>query len=351
MIAAYVSGHGFGHAVREIEILRRVPDTIGLVVKTSSPEWFWRQEIQRPFEFVADAFDVGCLQPNSLDIDVPGTLAAWNAIAARNEARLDDEVADLRRRGVRVVVADVGPFPIRIAERLGVPSVCVANFTWADIYGKLAEAEPAFGPIAADLEAQYARATLLLDTDLSLPMAYFPRRERVGLVARPHRHRRTDLLGLLGPRAEGKRLALIYIGNWGLPIPWARLETFSDWFFVTLGRAGPAANLAELPADAFPHADLVASVDLVVSKAGYGMVGECLSSGTPLLYCPRPEFAEYAALDAALSVWPGGLRATTADFLSVAWDAHLERIPERASVPVYSAGGGQGAAEILTKLA
>src|SRR5688500_14631935 len=127
-VVAYVSGHGFGHSVREIEILRRLPEDIPLVVKTTAPEWFWRQEVARPFEHVPAAFDVGCLQKDSIAIDVAGTYRAWGEMAARNGARLEEEAEDLRARGARVVVTDVASFPLLAAERAGIPGLCVANF-------------------------------------------------------------------------------------------------------------------------------------------------------------------------------------------------------------------------------
>jgi L-arabinokinase len=348
-----VSGHGFGHSAREVEILRRLPPSVPLVVKTTAPEWFWREEVARDFELVPEAYDVGCLQTNSLDVDAAATLEAWHAVDARNRARADAEADDLRARGARVVVTDVASFPLTVASRLGIPGLCVANFTWADIYAGLVPVEPGFVPVVAQLEREYAAATLLLDAALSLPMRYFPRRRSMGLVARPGTPRRNTLLHFLGldeDKPPRRRIALVYAGNWGLPLLWERLEAFADWHFVSVAAAAPVPvrNLTLIPRDLLRHADLVASVDLVISKPGYGLVGECLSAGTPLLYCPRPEFAEYAALDAALRRWPGGLPIETADFLAADWGRHLERVPSREASGAAAAPGAETAAsEIL----
>ncbi len=350
-IVAYVSGHGFGHSAREVEILRRLPPDIPLVVKTGAPEWFWRSEVTRPFTFVADTFDVGTVQTTSVDVDARATLAAYQEMTARNAARADDEMADMERRGAHLIVTDVPSFPLTLAARLGVPGVCIANFTWADIYAELGEgAEPGLALIAERLANEYAQAALLLDAGLSLPMPYFPQRVNVGIVARPHRDRRNELVRLLG-LDDHKRIALLYVGDWGLPLRWPLLETFaSGWHFISLiPPPDPVANLTVLPQTALPHPDLVASCDLVVSKPGYGLVGECLSSGTPLLYCPRTGFAEYAALDAALSSWPGGLRVDATDFLALNWRDALDQLPPRGSLPKITADGGPRAAALLTQ--
>lgn len=349
-VVAYVSGHGFGHSAREVEILRRLPPEIPLVVKTAAPQWFWRQEVARPFTFVGDAFDVGCVQSTSLEVDVAQTLAAWTEMDARNRSRIDAELVDLRERGARLIVSDVASFPLTLAARLGIPGVCVANFTWADIYAGLVNDEPRFKPIADTLATEYAQATLLLDAALSLPMAYFALRETAGLVARPGKSRRDELFRHLSLDSS-RRVALVYAGNWGLPLPWTKLETFADWQFVSLAAPPtPVANLFVLPQALLPHPDLVASVDLVISKPGYGLVGECLSASTPLLYCSRQNFAEYAALDAVLRAWPGGLFLDADAFVRADWRRALDAVPVRARVPAVPAEGGQKCAEKIVHI-
>lgn len=352
-VIAYVSGHGLGHAAREIEILRRLPPDVPLVVKTKSPAWFWNEEMTRPFELVSAGFDVGAVQHSSLTTDIGETLAAWNDIRAQNVNRFADEFADAKRRGAQVIVGDIVPFAFAVADALGVPAFCPTNFTWADIYADYVPTEPHFAPIVAELAAQYSRATLL-DTDLALPMPYFTMREHVGLVARTGTDRRNELLDALPPDERDKRLALLYAGNWGLPLAWERLADFaSDWHFLML-QSPPAdetatlLNLSILPRVVLPHPDIVASVDLVISKPGYGLVGECLAAGTPLLYCPRSGFAEYAAIDAALVRWPGGYKLPLDAFVALAWQQTLNSLPPRNTIESRPAPGGANAAARIT---
>ena len=53
-------------------------------------------------------------------------------------------------------------------------------------------------------------------------------------------------------------------------------------------------------ADEWTGADLAASTDAIVAKAGYGTVCEAMVAGTPMIYPPRTGFAEYRVLDRAL---------------------------------------------------
>lgn len=350
-VVAYVSGHGFGHSARQVEILRHLPAYIPLVVKTAAPEWFWRAELPRPFELVADTFDAGCVQKDSLTVDVTATLAAYESVRAKNETRITNEVEDLRVRGARVVVTDVASFPLAVARTVGIPGVCVANFTWADIYGEYQNDAPAFAPLVRELEVQYAQTSLLLDAALSLPMPYFPHRESVGLVARTGRDERDRLIAALPPAVQTKRIALVYLGNWGFPIPYEKMAHIDGWHFVSLDDAPvPLPNWTRVPRDLMAHPSLVASVDAVVSKAGYGLCGECLAHGTPLLYPRRAGFAEFAALHAALSQWAGGLFVPESDFLSADFGPHLSRVPRRGETPALPAPGGENAAARIAAL-
>jgi hypothetical protein len=336
-MVAYVSGHGLGHAAREVSVLRHLPTEIPLIVKTRSPEWFWRAEISRPFTLIAENFDVGCRQSDSLTVDIALTKAAWDQINAENQARIDSEKAWLQRIDARLILTDIASFPLTIARTLRIPSVCIANFTWADIYSEY----PGFEAVVTQLKSEYAQATLLLEAGLSLPMPYFSERESVGLIARIGQSK--DLK--LGP----KKIALIYAGDWGMPFPWEQLQYFSDWHFVTLTPPELfVPNLTVLSREAMPHEDFVASVDCVISKAGYGIVGECLAAGTPLIYGPREHFAEFAALDLALNDWNGGIKISAAAFRNAQWP--LGQIPDRETVTKKSAPGAVLAAARLAEL-
>lgn len=350
-IVVYVSGHGLGHSAREIALLPHLPPDIPLVVKTVAPRWFWDLEMPRPVTRVEDVFDVGCVQKNGLDIDLPATLAAWQEMDVRNRGRVETEAEDLRRRGARLVVSDVPSLALSAARQAGIPSACVCNFTWADIYRRFVDDLPAFGTIADRLEEEYTQADVAITTGFDLPMPYFPRKMSVGFTARTGQSRRDDLLRHLPPGAAQKRLALVYVGGWGLPIAYERVTAFRDWHFISLD-APPTtpANWTTLPKGLLDHRDLVASVDLAISKPGYGLAVECVTLGTPHLYPPRPSFAEYFALDVGLSQWAGGLRIPIEPFLAVDWAPYLEQVPPRGSLATQPAPGGIKAAEILARL-
>ena len=325
MFCYYVTGHGFGHTIRTTQILKALPPGVPFVIKTTAPERLFREELPgRAFEYIPAEYDCGCLQTDSVSVLKRETLTRYGEITRRNLAHLDSEIAWLKACGVRCVVSDIPPFPLLAARAAGIPSAAVGNFTWHDIYAEYAETA-ADRALMAQMANEYASVTVALITPLHLASmpALFPNAEAVPLVARRGRSIRETLVSALDIPA-GKHLALLYLGGWGLEIDWDALETLTDWVFL-LDRPLPklTANTRVFDPSLLRYADVAASVDAVVSKAGYGTVTECIANSVPLIYLPRSGFAEHDALVSGMNKWGGGIEISEAAFHAGDWGAAL----------------------------
>ena len=317
----YVSGHGFGHAIRQIEIMSalaaRLPDA-RIFVRTTAPPWLFDRTARFAYTLLPGETDTGVLQRDSLSLDEAETIRTADAFYARLDLRAADEAALLTRHGARIVVADAPPLACAAASVAGIPSFVCANFTWDWIY---AGYSPPAGLIDT-IQHAYARATAgwrmpmyggfhTIDTVVDLPF-----------VAR---HARRDLsredtrraLGL--PR--GRKLALISFGGYGVEgLRLDRLDCRPEWQVVTTGRnlptrANPSDVLIELDeatiyAAGLRYEDLVGAVDVVITKPGYGIISDCIANATAMLYTSRGRFAEY---DVLVSEMPRYLRCRFID--------------------------------------
>jgi len=353
MLCYYVTGHGFGHAIRTTQILKALPADLPFIVKTSAPERLFREELPgRAFEYIAAEYDCGCLQADSVTVLKRETLTRYAQIARRNLAQLPDEIAFLKEQGVRCVASDIPSFPLYAAREAGVPSAAVANFTWYDIYAEYAET-PEDAALLHQMATEYAAATVGLITPLNLPATpdLFPKTERVPLIARRGTSIREAFTHAYGI-PSGKHLALLYLGGWGLEINWPALEQLSDWVFL-LDRPVPvpAANVDSFNPHFWRYADVAASVDAVVSKAGYGTVTECIANSVPLVYLPRSGFAEHDALVLGLNAWGGGIEISEAAFHAGDWAAALETALTTQPDPnCFQTDGAQMIAQKLTEM-
>src|SRR5213595_544557 len=125
----YVSGHGFGHAVRSAEVIRtlarRRPE-LRIHLRTSAPPWLFPPVASHR----SHELDAGVVQPDALRIDPAATLTRAAELARDSEALVATETHFLRRVGARLVVGDVPPLAFLAARRAGLPGVAVANFSW-----------------------------------------------------------------------------------------------------------------------------------------------------------------------------------------------------------------------------
>ena len=345
MLCYYVTGHGFGHAIRTTQVLKALPPDLPFILKTTAPERLFREELPgRQFEYISAEYDCGCIQSDSVTVLRRETLIRYDEIAQANLKRLPDEIAFLQGRGVRCVASDVPSFPLRAAHASGIPSVVVANFTWHDIYSEYVQtADDA--DLLTQMAAEYGMATLACLTPLAVSTVgdVFSASERVPLVARrghPIRASVTASLGIL----PSKKLALLYLGNWGLSIDWAALGHLSDWVFLVdrpLTQPLPT-NVCVFDPTLWRYADVAASVDAVISKAGYGTLTECIANSVPLIYLPRHGFAEHDALVLGMNRWGGGIEIREADFFAGDWDCALTAaLKARPDPLVYPTNGAE----------
>ena len=69
MIAFYVSGHGFGHASRDIEVLNELGRSgrrSASSLRTSAPRWIFDLTLKRPVDWRPRESDTGVVQIDSL---------------------------------------------------------------------------------------------------------------------------------------------------------------------------------------------------------------------------------------------------------------------------------------------
>jgi hypothetical protein len=359
-LVCYVSGHGFGHAVRIIEVLRALQlqrPEVAVVFRTAVPRWFIDANLQPPCTYASCRLDVGAVQADSLHVDPEATLRAYAEIVAHKEQLVAAECAALAALRPAAVLADIPALAFEVAARLGVTSIALTNFSWDWIYADYARDWPHYASLVDDLRAAYGRATLLLRLPLHGDLSAFAKMQDVPLVARraalaPDAVRRR--LGL--PAAE--RLVLLSFGGIGLALASLPAAPRGVTFVATQSAtvSNPPRGCRYITNDALRAAgvryeDVIAGCDAVLTKPGYGIVADCLANSTPIIYTPRGRFAEYAVLVSAIETHLPHAFISNEDLYAGHWAAALEAVfaqPRfRADVDIT---GATVAAEVLSKM-
>jgi hypothetical protein len=347
-IVFYISGHGFGHASRSIEVLTelaaRRPDA-RLIVRTTVPLWLFRATAPAHVEVSAIETDTGVAQIDSLNVDERETAIRAARFYETFDRRADDEAAFLAAERATVVLGDIPPLAFTAAARAGVPAVAIGNFTWDWIY----RGYDAFGVAGNNgagiinvVHNAYATATRALRLPLhggfdamvavTSDIPFIARRSTRDVAETRER------LGIAGDRP----FVLACFSGADLGLPYQQIAD-AERLTVLAPEREPPAGLT--------YPDLVAAADVVVSKPGYGIVSECIANGTPLLYTSRGRFVEY---DVFVAGMPRVLRCRyleRSDLLGGRWAGAVRALLEQAPPPeIPRIDGAQVAAEEILGL-
>jgi L-arabinokinase len=350
-VVFYITGHGFGHAVRQIAIInafaQRRPD-VGIVVRTSVASWLLERSLRHTVRLEPLTVDTGAIQRGSLDVDVPATLAAAQAFYADADAWMMSEAEWLRRHDARLVVADIPPLPIAAAARAGVPAIGISNFTWDWIYEDYDARRLAPGLIET-LGAWYAEAQEGWRLPMAGGFATFETVRDLPLVARVGRVPGDAVRETLGLPAD-RPLALVSLGGFGargldLQAAAASLRGVADVVATSYDTFDPGDGLHRVDETAMygrriRYEDLIGAVDVVASKPGYGIISDCAANATALLYTDRGRFCEYDVLVREMPRLVESAFIAQEDLLAGRWrdpvSALLAR-PARTRVPATGA--------------
>jgi L-arabinokinase len=354
MIVFYVSGHGYGHATRVCALIRALKQRrpgLRVAVRTEAPAWLF-EEAGPGVSVSAARIDVGMLQLNGLDIDLPRTLRAHEEFLRGWDAAVAREARFIVKSGARLVVGDIPALAFAAAARAGVPSAGVANFSWDWILGRYAVSDRRWRPIIARYRAAYAQGGKLLRLPMHGDFPAFPRISDAPLVVSRSRLTREKARALWGlARKDRRRRVLLTFGGFGAgKLSLAAREDLSDYVFAGFGPkpAGLRADWVEFPPRApVPHVDIVAGGDAIVGKPGYGTFSEAAAHGIRMLYLPRRGFREVPRLIAWMKRHGTGRLVARADFEAGRWRSALDAL--FASMP-RSAQVSDGAAAVASRL-
>ena len=360
-IVWYLTAHGYGHGVRStavMQALRRECPGVRLTVVSALPEDFLRDRLRGfpdgTLDFRRAAFDVGLVQLDSVRADIPATLEKVTALLAKRPALTDSETAWLRSTGAAAAVADIPAIPLAAAARAGLPRIAIGNFSWDWIYAPYAESDARWRPAVDAFRADYANADVLLQYPLSPDMsATFPRRIDIPLPSRPGRPRRAELAARTGADPARRWILLSFTTLDWTPEALARGAAIPDTEFFTVRPLEWAGipNIHAVDRGEFPFSDIVATVDAVLSKPGFGILADCAANDKPLVYADRQDFAEYPVLERAIQQYMTHVHIPAADLYAGNLAPSLDAIASALPPPVHLPLGGDTAAarEILRR--
>jgi len=377
-IVFYISGHGFGHASREVEVINQLEPVLrasgsshDIIVRTAADPWLLDRTLRVPVERMPAAVDTGIVQVDSLRLDEDATFREAREFYASFDAKAREEADLLRALKARLVVSDIAPLGFEAAHRAKIPSLGISNFTWDWIYEGYPAHAPQAGLIISTIRVAYRKATRALRLPLHGGFETFPVIEDIPFIARHAAHGRDEVRQALGIPLDTPAV-LASFGAYGVSaLSSAPPDCLPDWSVVVSDRTlhqhshqhqhQQRARSTEHPVvhiheDAvydlgLRYEDVVAAVDVVLTKPGYGIVSECIANDTAIVYTSRGRFAEY---DVFVEQMPRYLRCafiSPDDLEAGRWRAPLEAACSQPKPPRVPTDGADVAVARIVEMA
>lgn len=348
-VAYYITGHGYGHAVRSSQVIRSLKEIcpeIECHVRTTAPQWLF-QDLLFPISYYKESVDVGVVHKDSLQMNLEETLRTCQALHEAIPRLIEKETVFIKREKIRLILGDIPPLCFEIAARAFLPSVAITNFTWDWIYRAYLPDFPAFLPLIQQMEVFYRKATLGLALPFPCNLGVFSNLISIPLITRISTLDKREARRRFGLPASAV-VVLVSFGGFGLErLPWTKMNGTKDFFFVTTGGAPKKEkSLLVLPEAELHFEDLVRAADVVVSKPGYGIVADVIAHQVPILYTPRGYFPEDPFLVEALNHWATSESIPQEELLAGELGPCLERLLEKKqNWPAVPLNGAQVAAQ------
>jgi UDP-N-acetylglucosamine:LPS N-acetylglucosamine transferase len=105
------------------------------------------------------------------------------------------------------------------------------------------------------------------------------------------------------------------------------MESMQGYRFLVDGQVPRGlARVASLATTRLPFKEVLASVDMVVTKPGYGTIVEAVALRKPVLYVRRHNFADEQSLVDYLHRYGRGAELSPTDFLAGDWEPTMHTL-------------------------
>lgn len=292
-IAYYISDHGYGHAARSIAIIRdliqKIPD-FKIHVCCDYGLDFIKSSLKKYCEIVSYhrvCNDVGyvtderlCVDEDRTKIFIEDWLKTWDVYLKQQTRFCEDQHID-------GIISDIAPQPFIIGETLGIPSIGVSNFTWAEIYEHIDLPSSFIEPI----KNAYQSASLGLVLPLETHKLPFKKKKHIGLIYRSVTVDKAKIRSQLGIGPK-KKIVYISLGYSPLLENQRRINipdhVFDEYFIIVSSNNTLIKNPSfRIGADETESQNYIAAADIVISKFGYSTISEAVAYNVPMLLLKR----------------------------------------------------------------
>ena len=325
-IAYYITGHGYGHAVRSIEVIKKLLNrkkNLTIFIRTTAPEWLFT-EIKSPnVVYINRRLDFGVIQKDSFKADKQKTLDEYAKLLKIKNNLINNEVEFFRTGKIDKIISDITPFAFDAAEKTGIPGIAIGNFSWDWIYEDYVTEYPNYTFVLDDIRQSCHRAAVLYKLPLSVDMPVFPNIEPAPLIAREASLTKQQARRILRLPEKEKIVLLAMRENDLSLVNRDNIQSINNYRFALSSCRIDSPNVIYIPEGTLSFENILIACDMVLSKPGYSLISECLTNKIKILYVPREDFREDIPIEKILHHDMTCVRLPMDKFIAGEWQNSL----------------------------
>ena len=295
-----LSGHGYGHLAQcapVVNVLRQRLPALVLTVCGSLPYAVVAARIDGEFDYRQAELDPVLRMLNAWEVDVPASRQVYREFHRDRERGYQHDIDLLGQLSPDLVLADIPWRMLAAAAHCGIPAVGLCSLNWAVIYAAYCEDGSEDQYLLEQMINGYRAADLFLAPTPSIPMPDLDNVVTTGPIARQGCRQQTALLERCAVDLR-TRTVLVALGGITTPLPvdnWPIIDGVI-WIFTDAVQSH-RDDLIDFNSLDMPFIEVLASVDVVLTKPGYGTYAEAVCNGVPILTLERQDWPETAYLN------------------------------------------------------
>jgi hypothetical protein len=246
-----------------------------------------------------------------------------------------------------LVIADTPYLAIEAGSRAQIPTVALANFTWDLVLKEYCRAtDNSHKQLIQRIRESYAKAHVALRITPAPRIDAFSSIIDIGPIASPTSPERDRLASALALKPKERA---VLVGFGGIPLrslPLKQIEQLHHYRFLFDGPVPPEySRIHSTETLPFSFKSLLASVDVIITKPGYGTILEAVTLQQPVVYVRRYNFADEPPLVDYLHRYGRGVELSIDDFTQGRWESALEHAltSPMPSLPPHLTGAAEAA--------
>lgn len=325
-ICFYISDYGYGHASRDIAIIRKILREwkgVKIYIKNQGASDFIKQSLpQKNVEVTRSRNDIGVIfRENSVIMDMERTQRLLYHWINKWNDYISSEKQFCKTHGIDLILSDITPQVFIAADEMGIPAIAISNFTWHYIFRNL------FGnmPAIEHIKNAYQHADLAIVLPFNEDMALFREKKEVGLISREITRNKYDMRRKVGI-SDNELLVYIGVGRSFNPSYMRlmkKIELLDVKLLVPSNVNLPFDNVIKIPETETETQNYINMCDMVVSKTGYSTASEAIRAEIPMFLLRRDGFKEDELIGNTIEKLGVGRFISERAFLEGEWKQEL----------------------------